>query len=160
MALLDERPTLLQRALLTSKVFDKIFDTFHGDTVSKAQIAKRAKELDVHPDSADECAQFFIESALTSGLGTMNGDSISLVNIAAVAVPSAGNSEGDHAEDAAVAEAQAAAVVTAAAPVKRGASSVVEGSKPGLNVSLNVDSSSDPDKLEKQLKLLREYGVI
>ena len=51
-ALPDGRPALLQRALLASKLFDKIFDTFHGDTVSKAQIAKRAKELDVHPESA------------------------------------------------------------------------------------------------------------
>ena len=56
-ALPGERPALLQRAVRTSKVFDKIFDTFHGDTVSKAQIAKRVRELEVHPDSADECSQ-------------------------------------------------------------------------------------------------------
>lgn len=32
--------------------------------------------------------------------------------------------------------------------------------KPGVTLSLTVDPSSDPDKLEKQLKLLRQYGVI
>ncbi len=72
--------------LLTSKVFGKIFDTFHGDTVSKAKITKRAKELNVHPESADECAQLFIDSALAAGIGTMSGDLISLIN-AGSAVP-------------------------------------------------------------------------
>jgi hypothetical protein len=32
--------------------------------------------------------------------------------------------------------------------------------KSGLNVTLTVDSSSDPDKLQKQLELLRKFGVI
>jgi hypothetical protein len=157
-ALPAERPVLLQRALLTSKVFDRIFDTFHGDTVSKAQIAKRAKELEVHPDSADECAQFFIESAVTAGLGTMSGDSIVLVNAGAFPEPVADIGEGENTEDAARAEVEATGAVKAAAAAKNAGNTRIE--KPGLNVSLNVDSSSDPEKLEKQLKLLREYGVI
>lgn len=32
--------------------------------------------------------------------------------------------------------------------------------KPAVALSLTVDPTSDPDKLEKQLKLLRQYGVI
>jgi hypothetical protein len=40
-----------------------------------------------------------------------------------------------------------------------------EGSKSGRNkggvtVNLAVDSSSDPDKLEKQLKLLKKFGLL
>ncbi len=161
-ALPDGRPALLQRALLASKLFDKIFDTFHGDTVSKAQIAKRAKELDVHPESADECAQLFIDSAITAGLGTMSGDSIVLVNAGAVVAPTADPGEGDNVEEQEGAEPGAAAAEAAAA-AKKGTGNAglpPRGNKPGLAVSLNVDSSSDPDKLEKQLKLLREYGVI
>lgn len=162
-ALPDGRPALLQRALFASKLFNKIFDTFHGDTVSKAQIMKRAKELAVHPESADECAQLFIDSALTAGLGTMSGDSIGLVNVDAVAVPAAGLSEDVKEPDGADAEADAAAAAKATAAAKNGpgnGDTPPRGNKPGLTVSLNVDSSSDPDKLEKQLKLLRQFGVI
>jgi acetolactate synthase regulatory subunit len=32
--------------------------------------------------------------------------------------------------------------------------------KAAVTVNLTVDSSSDPDKLQKQLDLLRKYGVI
>ncbi len=34
------------------------------------------------------------------------------------------------------------------------------GARSTMSFNLNVDSTSDPDKLEKQLKLLREFGVI
>jgi hypothetical protein len=30
----------------------------------------------------------------------------------------------------------------------------------GVQVNLTVDSSSDPDKLEKQLKLLKQFGLL
>jgi hypothetical protein len=160
-ALPDGRAGLLRQAFLNSKVFDKVFDTYHGDTVSKAQIAKRAKELEVHPDSADECAQLFIDSALTSELGSMNGESIRLVNISSVTT--ADSSKDNQAEDPDVE--RLPAVPTAAVPASPGSGyekPVVgaRSAKAALTVTLNVDPSSDPDKLEKQLKLLREYGVI
>jgi hypothetical protein len=37
---------------------------------------------------------------------------------------------------------------------------VQPGSKGGVTVYLNVDSSSDPDKLQKQLELLRKFSLI
>jgi hypothetical protein len=153
-ALPDGRPALLQRAVLSSKVFNKIFDTFHGDKVSRAQVSKRAKELEVHPESADECAQLFVESSVTAELGTIDGDLIALLS--AGAKPSPETSEGGDAEAGKRDEAEAAAAKSDAS----GMSGTTHVNKPGLTVSLNVDSSSDPDKLEKQLKLLREYGVI
>ncbi|MGH9327570.1 MAG: hypothetical protein ACRD2B_12930 [Terriglobia bacterium] len=166
-ALPDDRYALLRRAVLSSKLFNKIFDTFHGDSVSKAQIAKRAKELIVHPDSADDCAQLFIESAITAGLGTMDGESITLVNAGAVVTAAVDPGEGADAEEpeGEQQEAAAARAAAAAAAAKNNAGATdaaagKRGNKHGLSVSLNVDSSSDPDKLEKQLKLLREYGVI
>jgi hypothetical protein len=161
-ALYEERQPLLERAFRASKLFNEIFDTFHGDTVSKARIEQRAKGLEVHPESADECAQLFIDSAITAGLGKMEGESIVLVN-AAVVAPAADNGAGDDAKEAARAEAEASVAAKAAAADRdregdKGTPSRVN--KPGLSVSINVDSTSDPDKLEKQLKLLRDYGVI
>ena len=76
--------------------------------------------------------------------------------------PAADPGEGDDVEEPEGAEPGAAAAEAAAA-AKKGAGNAglpPRRNKPGLAVSLNVDSSSDPDKLEKQLKLLREYGVI
>ena len=159
----EDRPPLLQRAFRSSKLFNQLYETFHGDSVSKAKVEQRARGLEVHPDSADECAQLFIDSAITAGLGTMSGDSLVLVSAVPVAAPAPGPGESGDAEEQERTEAEAAAAAQAAAAAKNDAGDrggPAHVNKPGLNVSLNVDSSSDPDKLEKQLKLLREYGVI
>jgi hypothetical protein len=162
-ALPEGRPPLLKRAFLASKVFEKLFDTFHGDTISKAQVAKRAKELEVHPESADECAQLFIDSAITAELATMSGDSIALVKAVAETVGASG--EDDDADEPAGKETETAKQSAAVSVPRSNAplpnpDGATHSGKPGLAVSINVDSSSDPDKLEKQLKLLREFGVI
>lgn len=155
----EDRPALLQRAFRSSKLFNQIFETFHDDTVSKAKIGQRARNLDVHPESAEECAQLFIDSAATAGLGTVNGDSITLAaaDAGAGAAPEPeegaeqpGQQEADEAEAAAAAE----------AGEKNGRRPGDSAGRSRPAVSINVDSTSDPDKLEKQLKLLREYGLI
>jgi hypothetical protein len=169
-ALPGERPALLQRAVRAPKVFDKIFDTFHGDTVSKAQIAKRSRELEVHPDSADECSQIFIDSAVTAGLGTLSGENISLIN--ANDAPSAGTAAGqggdeheDEAEkldtppDESINSTNAESAANNERDTRRQNQSS-GANKGAVTVNLAVDSSSDPDKLEKQLKLLKQYGLL
>lgn len=167
-SLTEERPALLQRAVLASKVFEKIFDTFHGDTVSKAQIAKRARELGVHPESADECAQLFLDSALTAALGTSSGEDISLINAhsttGSVAVigqdteqleDSDGESEKQDIEPPDAEKGSAG--TNSPETQQRGQPAAT---KSAVTVNLAVDSSSDPDKLEKQLKLLKQYGLL
>jgi hypothetical protein len=161
----EDRGPLLQRAFLNSKLFKEIFDTFHGDTVTKAKIRQRALGLDVHTDSADECVELFIDSAVAAGLGTLSGDSITLVKAGAVAPAAGETDEGEGAAEPQEPEAAGAGVAEASAAPKSDAGSETEkptprGSKTGVTVTLNVDSSSDPDKLEKQLKLLRQFGVI
>ena len=74
----NERPPLLQQAFHNSKLFSLIFQTFSGDTVSKAKIEQCAKGLRVHPESAGECAQLFIDSAATAAIGKLNGNDIDL----------------------------------------------------------------------------------
>jgi len=159
-ALPEQRNPLLRRALLSSKLFKRIFDTHNGDTVSTAKIRQTALGLKVHLDSADECVKLFIESVVTAGLGTLEGESIVLVQAAATPGPDNNDGGGGDAEAASPAEAEAAAKAAAekGSTGDRGATGRVN--RPGLSVSINVDSTSDPDKLEKQLKLLRDYGVI
>jgi hypothetical protein len=167
-ALDDERPALLRQAVLSSKAFNKIFDTYHGDTVSKAQIAKRAKELGVHPSSADECAQLFIDSAFASGLGAPSGENVWLINATAVAGAPAENTQDteepeENVEEAAQEHEAGEAEVRSQDPSNgarqaRGQSGAIPSAD--VRVTLTVDSSSDPDKLEKQLKLLKQYGLL
>jgi hypothetical protein len=164
-----DRPALLQKSFLTPKLFNDIFQTFHGDQISKSKIEQRAKGLDVHPDSAAECAQLFIDSAVTAGLGSFDGESITLAKTGPQAPDKQPN--GVAQDDETLEEAQGEAspataeqerprggeAQTSAAP---GTDNRTKNGRPGVNVNLTVDSSSDPDKLEKQLKLLRQFGMI
>ena len=164
----EEQPPLLQRAFRSSKMFNQILETYRGDPVSKAKIEQRAKGLDVHPETPSECAQLFMDSAVTAGLGTMNGESIVLVNAASTPAPEAASAEvTEQAIEPEEAEPEAAepelpAEPEPATPPKNGDNVAVppRGVKADVAVNLNVDSSSDPDKLEKQLKLLRQYRLI
>jgi hypothetical protein len=162
-----DRPPLIQKALLTSKLFKEIFETFSGDTVARAKIEQRAKGLDVHPDSAANCAQLFIESVITARLGTLNGDSISLSKLGDVVAAepesdtgtsddTAEQAEKDPADEQPIDEEPPSSEVDQLKPERPGKQSA----KPGVNLNLTVDPSSDPDKLEKQLKLLRHFGII
>jgi hypothetical protein len=163
-ALPDDRPSLLQRTFFSSKLFKQLFDIFHGDTVSKSKIEQRAKGLDVHPESAEECAQLFVDSAITACLGTLEGDSLTLTNagaIAPAAEPDTGDDEEPENQEPAGEINEEQNVPDKKNGSGRGSQTPPpHGAKPGLTVNLTVDPSSDPDKLEKQLKLLRQYGVI
>jgi hypothetical protein len=164
----EEQGLLLQRAFLNSKLFKQIFETYHGDTVSKGKIRQRAQGLDVHPDSVDDCVELFIDSAVTAGLGTVDGDSITLVKAGAVTAAAGETPEGEGPtppQEPEAAEVDDAGIAGAPVAPQNGADRKTEepvhrGNRPGVTVNLNVDSSSDPDKLQKQLELLRRFGVI
>ena len=167
----EEQLPLLQQAFRTPKLFNQRFETFQGDTVSKAKVEQRAKGLEVHPESAGECAQLFMDSAVTAGFGTMSGDSIVLVPAGAVAAPPvAGEGEGEGADRNEVPNeppdvpGNGDQGTAASAEAKNGAGTQRQGqpsaNKSVVTVNLTVDSSSDPDKLEKQLKLLKQFGLV
>jgi hypothetical protein len=158
-----EKHPLLQRAFLSCKLFKQIFDTFLGDDVSKAKIEQRVKGLGVHPDSAGECAQIFLDSTVAAHLGTINGDSITLVSIA-VPNPSReiepeedSEMETEDADEEGILDGEESGPAdseNAAEPRPK------RTAKTGVNLNFTVDPSSDPDKLERQLKLLRRYGLL
>ena len=163
------RAPLLQQAFLKPKLFAQIFETFHGDSVSKPKIEQRAKGLEVHPENADECAQIFIDSAVTSGLGTAAGDSITLIKSGAQATAATTGDEvvnefdsevnsGGDSEDLDRGEEELETPTPK--DVSEGEHSSKLKPKAQVNLTLTVDASSDPDKLAKQLKLLRQYGML
>jgi hypothetical protein len=164
----SDRAQFLQHAFLNSKLFSEIFSTFHGDTVSKAKIEQRARGLNVHPESAVECAELFIDSAVTANLGTVNGDSITLQKAGETAQPAKRvdvetiedgieERQNEDSEDGREKEEGAADKNSRQAGSEKPGK---QDTRPGVTLTLTVDPSSDPDKLEKQLKLLRQYGII
>ena len=76
----QERPILLRKACLNPKIFNLLFETFHGDTVNKAKLRQRASALNVHPDELDNCIYLFFESAKFSLLGRAAGDQLNLIS--------------------------------------------------------------------------------
>jgi hypothetical protein len=163
-----EQGPLLQQAFLYSKLFKQIFETYHGDTVPKSKIKQRAQGLRVHPDSADACVEIFVDSAVAAGLGTVDGDSVTLVDAGTVTAAAGETVEDEGAAPPTgpeVIKVDDARIERAPSELLSGAEhkaeeAVQRGNRPGVTVNLNVDSSSDPDKLQKQLELLRKYRVI
>ena len=169
-----ERLPFIRRAMLSSKVFRELFETYHGDQATKAKIRGRTQQLGVHPDLGDKCADLFMASAETAGLATREADGIRLVAATDASAPSSLGGEGpvlveaegqlendgtpevreetQHPEAPTPTAGPAVAAAGAPAPRPRTAADV--------SVNLTVDSSLDGDKLAKQLALLRSYGLI
>ena len=158
----EEKVQLLQKAFLSSKLFSDLFTTYNGDAVAKGKIRQHALSLKVHPDTVEECVGLFLESAETAGLGKRDGDSIVLAKSAVVPDEQSNTDSDEQQAESGVSETKA----EDGAPAKqepegqRVRTDSSSHAKSGLNVTLTVDSSSDPDKLQKQLELLRKFGVI
>lgn len=154
----------LQEVFLRAKVFKSLYDTFVTDTVSRAKIRQQAAALEVHPDSLEKATQLFIDGAVFAGLATPDGDNITILR---PDVPTSSTQplvvdedepteesgdEPDPTDDSDDTPENPVDGAGAAAP--KGPARAV------ASVAFSVDSSMDTDKLEKQLKLLRKYGVI
>jgi hypothetical protein len=169
---------LIQRAMLAPKVYRELFNTYQGDQASKAKIRGRVQQLGVHPDLSETCADLFISSAVTATLATVDGDGVRLVGAPKQAQSGAPGTEEFNGR-ATAAEASLTPVgATVAKNQEERADETGEtlpatgnGDDTGppaprprmaadVAVNLTVDSSLDGDKLERQLALLRRYGLI
>jgi len=164
-AMPEQRPALVQRAFLTPKLFKQVYDTLQSETASRARVRQVVVTGEVHPDSADVCVECFVEGATHAGLGTMNEDSIVLGASAAAPQLDTAQEEQGEAEKIDTPLDEATNSPNAASAAKNEPDSQRQNQSSGANkgavtVNLAVDSSSDPDKLEKQLKLLKQYGLL
>jgi hypothetical protein len=161
----EEKPPLWQRAFLTPKVFLKLYKTFEGDTITRPKLRQVAMTAKVHANSVDLCVRLFVDGAVYAKLATTSGDDVTLVGstgIAAKTEPAATGEPEEEVKDAVPAIVPPAPPKPpgAPAPAKPSGDGATTTSKSGANLQLHVDSSSDPDKLRKQLELLREFGMI
>jgi hypothetical protein len=155
--------------MLVPKVYRELINTYQGDQATKGKIRGRVQQLAVHPDVSDTCADLFIASAVTAKLATVDGDGIRLIDAAQQEIPTE--------KGAPVVEEPLNADVVAEVKKEDGRTDTItlptgdeaDGGKlpvprprmaADVAVNLTVDSSLDGDKLEKQLALLRRYGLI
>lgn len=159
----EELQPILQEACLKPKIFKQLFETFKGDSVSSAKLKQQAVKLNVHPDSADDCVTIFLNSLQYCGLAQVDGDNFLLSNSPNVKpkadeeviqdTSSADEERND--EQGPEFEEEGANSNNNGGKVK----TIKKGSSP-IQVHLNLDSTMDSDKLEKFLKLLKNYGAI
>lgn len=153
----EEKPPLYARAALKPEVFNAIYETFHGDSVSLAKLKQRAGDLHVHPDAVSKCVDVYVETMEFAGLVSRNGDQLVHASKGQVAPPSndEADAEGeveyddDRAQNENSTEIRQDLETTG---TRRGVATV--------QVNINLDSSLDTDKLQKQLELLRRYGAL
>lgn len=175
----EELIPLYRQAMLKPTVFKKLFDTFHGDTVSKAKLKQRAADLKVHPDETATCVDLYVAGMTIADLVTVDGDQVKHLassDVASAAASAAAEAEPEVADEESGGEAFAEAedrggevegeaanganddeeVVKVRAP--KGTSQV--GPRAVFNVNVTLDSSLDIEKLQKQLELLKRFGAI
>lgn len=172
----DELIPLYRLAILKPAVFKALFDTYHGDTVSKAKLKQRAADVKVHPDETGNCVDLYISGMLTAGLVTVAGDQVThlastdleqpLPENENLAPEHSLNDENLLTEDEVDAEREAfepaSGLPDSKTTANPGKSKLVEASGPRavFNVNVNLDSSLDIEKLQKQLELLKRFGAI
>lgn len=161
-----EEVAFLRQAALRPSIFQKLFTTFHSDTVTVAKLKQRAADLNVHPEETERCVEVYIASLELAKLITRNGDQITHVSESKVGEQSP--AENDDAESDAESDGippqneQSQQNGVDAQTASRIPAPVGDAIPPRAVIQVNVtlDSSLDTDKLEKQLQLLRRYGAI
>jgi hypothetical protein len=174
----EELVQLYRQAVLRPTVFKRLFDTFHGDTVSKAKLKQRAADLKVHPDETTTCVDLYISGMSMGQLVSVDGDQVEHLassDIEGSSLPKAerdiGGSTGDdgsadqvlnHSEEGV--DEIGGWVISPAKGEEANAmrSKEIEQSAPRavFNVNVTLDSSLDIEKLQKQLELLKRFGAI
>lgn len=168
----EEISPLLQRAALHPAVFKKIYEAFQGDSVSKAKLRQRAADLDVHPEETATCVDLYVSAMVASGLATVDGETVAHTAFGhpspareeegQLGQPDIGEDEGSGGNDADEAAGRNGNGEGDALDLQNG-SGTSSGGRPlraVFKVNVNLDSSLDTEKLEKQLQLLRRYGAL
>lgn len=175
----EELAPLHRQAVLKPTVFKALFETFHGDTISKAKLMQRAADVKVHPDETANCVDIYISGMLTAGLVTVAGDQVTHLASSDLALLSASNRvpgidaeaadkrhSGDETNGDSPGTDNEVSVPgsgsTEANAESTGLPNGLGGTGPRavFNVNVTLDSSLDTEKLLKQLELLKRFGAI
>jgi len=177
----EELVALYREAALRPTIFKQLFDTFHGDMVSKAKLKQRAADLKVHPDETFTCVDLYVEGMVTAELVTVEGDQVkhlasndvvagAIAEHAADAESGASDNDSESEDlDGTVSSTDtnegalpkdSSDSIGAAKSLAVPQEGIVKRSQAVFDVSITLDSSLDTDKLQKQLELLKRFGAI
>lgn len=160
----EEILPLYQEAVLRPNIFKAIFDTYHGDTISRAKLKQRAADLNVHPDETEKCVDIYIESLQFAKLVEADGDLIRHQTNKSLSNGSDTSSSKEISEEPSLEEADTTENSRSSASPNNSGNPVEMGEtvKPRavFNVNVTLDSSLDIEKLSKQLELLKRFGAI
>jgi len=172
-----ENRTLWRQALLKPPIFAELYTGFQGSDVSPAKLRQLALTKDVHPELGDQCVELFVEGAVYCGLATEHDNVVRIIpQTADVKIPEPSKPEPtvdlpgeEEIEQELEQESAATSPPPVVVPPKReprvratdtDAEDTLARSKVQVNLNLNVDSSTDPETLRKQLEYLEKFGVI
>lgn len=161
----DEQKKYLQAAFKNSSVLVNAFTTFHNSRTEKSKIGQYAvSTLKVHPDMKDDFVGILVESAVIAGLATADGNTVNFSNFSVISQTTSGspdieeNEDGDKVDDNESPDSPPPAPHLN--PTSNSSHTRSQGQVSNINVNIDVDPSMDPEKLEKLLKLLKNYGAI
>jgi hypothetical protein len=160
-------------AVLRPKIFKALFDTYHGDAVTRAKLKQRAAALHVHPDETETCVDIYLQSAQLAGLVTSEDDMFHHVADSQVSGQAITKTEQEEPDGSGKPDEPGTATADRAAPMAAipsqqnpdpPASTTGKGDpdrpRAIFNINVNLDSSLDTEKLQKQLELLKKFGAI
>jgi len=157
----DEKLELFREAFMKVGAFKNIIETYQNSNIEKQKISQYAVgSLKVHPDMKDEFVKVLLESAQMIKFCTVNGNTVAFINTPLLSALGNedkiedNNDESDNESTESYAENKESNFSGQIFSQKH------QGQVSNINVNLDIDPSMDPEKLEKLLKLLKNYGAI
>jgi hypothetical protein len=172
----EELVSLYRQAILKPSIFKKLFDTYHGDQVTKAKLKQRAADLKVHPDETSACVELYIAGMEMAQLISVEGDQVTHVSTIEIANNLSNVTDGEPPQNLPQNQTDnekctdessihdESGNVTQNAQSSDDEDTVIQATqvmpKAIFNVNVTLDSSLDTEKLQKQLELLKRFGAI
>lgn len=168
-----EKLQLIRQAFLNVSTFKDAFETFQASQTSKSRIKNYSvSSLKVHLDLSDKFVDVFLESAEIAQICRISGEEITFISTKDIndGIAEKGKKDTldvddeldeDIEDDDAIGEDNDDDDDEENIDDKNnGVQKRVKVVSTKPNIGIQLDASLDPDKLAKQLKLLRKYGLI
>lgn len=163
----DELPQHLRQAALHPKIFKQIFETYHGDIITKAKLRQRAGDLNIHPEQTGTCIDLYIASLAEAGLVSVDGERVTHTSFERASheeksqMPEVVDDRLAYEVDDKTTNTQDVdSLALSQDQDSHRSTGPIPTPKAVFHVNISLDSSMDIDKLEKQLALLKKFGAI
>ncbi|HEY3397181.1 MAG TPA: hypothetical protein VGM19_05910 [Armatimonadota bacterium] len=144
----DKRLLLLQDAFLSCAPFKKLYMNYVKSTPTITNMAIYAStELHINPGKKQEFMDVFVAGLSLAGLGRSDGEQVEVLEAAGPAQPDEIAVESED-EDVISGDGEAPATLK------------TTPGRSGPVIEIKIDPTLDPDKLEKQLAVLRRFGLV